>query len=70
VGFAVGSVAGFFQCGHKIFLALTPEFFLGRLEAGDPRGDFFRSRARLSSCLVMPILLDSGERSLAIANGA
>ena len=39
-GFALDSVAGIFQRGCKILLALASEFFLGRLEAGDPCGDF------------------------------
>ena len=39
-GFALGSVAGIFQRRRKIFLALAFEFFLGRLEARDARGDF------------------------------
>src|SRR4029077_7447969 len=38
-GFALGSVAGIFQRGCKILLALASEFFLGRLKAGDPCGD-------------------------------
>jgi hypothetical protein len=38
---ALKSAAGIFQRREKIFLALALEFFLGGLEVGDARGDFF-----------------------------
>src|ERR1700761_6485795 len=57
-GFAVGSVPGFFERRHEIFLAFPFEFLLRGFEACDARRNFFpRSREALTLFGHCPSLL-------------